>query len=126
MVADAISFIMAKENCKIFAYVDDFIGVVPRAVAGTYFQVISDLLTEPGLPVNAEENTTLQVRTCLGITIKIDLATFKIEESKLHSIYEVCSHVRHRKFLSKKSFQSLIGKLISSISINVFTLLAYS
>ena len=29
MVADAISFIMAKENCKFFAYVDDFIGVAP-------------------------------------------------------------------------------------------------
>ena len=76
MVADAISFIMAKENCKTFAYVDDFIGVAPRAVASTHFQKLSDLLTELGLPMNPNKKTPpCRSLTCLGITINIDLAT---------------------------------------------------
>ena len=84
MVADAISFIMAKENCKIFAYVDDFIGVAPRAVAATHFQKLSDLLTELGLPMNPQKKTPpCRSLTCLGITINIDAATLQIEKSKL-------------------------------------------
>ena len=82
-------------------------------MAGTYFQKLSDLLTELGLPMNPDKkNPPCRSLTCLGITINIDSATLKIKESKLHSIYEVCTQVRHRKFLSKKTFQSLIGKLI--------------
>ena len=99
MVADAISFIMVKENCEIFAYVNDFIGVAPRAVAGTYFQKLSDILTELGLPMNPDKKTPpCRSLTCLGITINIDSATLKLEESKFHSIYEVCTQVRHIKF----------------------------
>ena len=110
MVADAISFIMAKENCKIFAYMDDFIAVAPRPVAVTHFQKLSDLLTELGLPMNPQKKTPpCRSLTCLGITIDIDATTLQIKKSKLQAIYEAW---RHKKFLSKKTFQSLIGKLI--------------
>ena len=105
MVADAISFIMAKENCKIFAYVDDFIGVAPRAVAAAHFQRLSDLLTELGLPMNPQKKTPpCRSLTCLGITINIQSATLQIEKSKLQAIHEACLHISHKKFLSKKTF----------------------
>ena len=104
---------MAKENCKIFAYVDDFIGVASRPVAATHFQKLSDLLTELGLPMNPHKKTPpCRSLTCLGITIDIDAATLQIDKSKLQAIYEACLQIRHKKFFSKKTFQSLIGKLI--------------
>ena len=50
--------------------------------------------------------------TCLGITINIDAATLQIEKSKIQAIYAACLQFSHKQFLSKKTCQSLIGKLI--------------
>ena len=53
-----------------------------------------------------------KVVTCLGIVVNIVDGTLSIAPDKLESIYQVCCQVATKKSLSKKSFQSLIGKLI--------------
>ena len=50
--------------------------------------------------------------TCLGIVVNIPDGTLSIAPDKLQSIYQVCWQVATKKSLSKKSYQSLIGKLI--------------
>ena len=50
--------------------------------------------------------------TCLGISINIEAKTLSIDNAKLVAIYEECICVLGRKFLTRKSFQSLLGKLI--------------
>ena len=48
--------------------------------------------------------------TCLGVVVNIPDGTLSIAPEKLQSIYQMCFATK--KSLSKKSYQSLIGKLI--------------
>ena len=50
--------------------------------------------------------------TALGIEIDINENTISITEDKLQSIYEECVRVNNSKYLSRRSFQSLLGKLL--------------
>ena len=50
--------------------------------------------------------------TCLGITIDLDANSISIESTKLEEIYIECLKVRGKITISKKQFQSLLGKLI--------------
>ena len=50
--------------------------------------------------------------TCLGINIDISHNTLSIDHDKLLAIYQECTRVRTKKYLTKKSYQSLLGKLI--------------
>ena len=121
MVADAISFIMAKENCKIFAYMDDFIGVAPRAVAATHFQKLSDLLTELGLPMNPQKKTPpCRSLTCFGITINIDAATLQLTNQKSRLYVQLVYRSATKSSYLRKPFSLLLAN--SSMSTNVCNL----
>ena len=50
--------------------------------------------------------------TCLGIHVDIVNSSLSIDQAKLHAIHSECVQVSNKKYLSKKSFQSLLGKLI--------------
>ena len=113
MVADAISYVMASSGCVITPYIDDFIVVAPRDQATKQFDQLSGLLDKLGLPMNpAKKTPPCDTLTCLGITVSIPDGTLSIAPDKLHSIHEACCQVATKKFLSKKSYQSLLGKLI--------------
>ena len=113
MVADAISHIMGKNNCKIFPYLDDLVIVSPRDNAEKKFYILVDLITELGLPMNQDKKTPLsKILICLSITFDIDSGTLSIDKHKLKDIYQECIQVSHKKFLSRRKFQSLLGKLL--------------
>ena len=113
LVADAIAYIMAQEGCKVLAYVDDFLVVAERHMALAFYNRLSNLFTELGLPMNLDKRTPpAKSLTCLGISINIEANTLSIDNAKLVAIYEECIHVIGKKYLTKKSFQSLLGKLI--------------
>ena len=77
------------------------------------FSTLCDLLQELGLPLNKNKVTPPTKKlTCLGIDIDIDNNTMSIAQDKLSTIYEECLAVSNKKYLSKQSFQSLLGKLI--------------
>ena len=40
MVADAIVHIMAKLGCKVFTYIDDFVGICTRSKGQHYFKAL--------------------------------------------------------------------------------------
>ena len=50
--------------------------------------------------------------TCLGIHIGINASSHSIDQAKLQSIHNKCLQVSAHKYLSKKRYQSLLGKLI--------------
>ena len=113
LVADAICYIMAQEGCKVLAYVDDFLVVAERHMAEKFYNRLSELFTELGLPMNLDKKTPpAKCLTCLGISINIEANTLSIDNAKLVAIHEECMRVCGRKYLTKKSFQSLLGKLI--------------
>ena len=45
-VSDSVTFIMAQNGIKMFAYIDNYIMVSPRASSDTEFQCLASLLTE--------------------------------------------------------------------------------
>ena len=113
MVADAIVHIMAKLGCKVFAYIDDFIGVCTRSKGQHYFKTLYDLITELGLPINPDKvDPPTTELTCLGISISIGNSTLAIDQKKLDEIYQECCLTLELKYLSRQKFQSLLGKLL--------------
>ena len=113
MVSDAISYVMVSYGCVINAYIDDFIVVAPRSQAKEQYDQLSDLLDTLGLPMNPSKKTPpCEALTCLGIVVNIPEGTLSIAPAKLQSIHQTCCQVATKKSLSKKSYQSLIGKLI--------------
>ena len=101
MVSDAVTFIMQKHGAKIFAYIDDYVGIADA------------LLIRLGLPINQQKlSPPSKTLTCLGVHINIPDASLSIDQEKLMAIHKECFHVANKKYLSKKNFQSLLVKLI--------------
>ena len=112
-MAEAISYIMAQEGCKVLAYVDDFLVVAEWHMAQKFYNRLSDLFIELGLPMNMEKRTPpSKILTCLGISIDIETNTLSIDREKLLTTHEECLQVAAKKYLTKRAFQLLLGKLI--------------
>ena len=72
-VSDAVTFVMASHGVRIFAYINDYILVSPRATANDHFQRLASTLTELGLPSNPDKQTSpCRNLTCLGIRFDLD------------------------------------------------------
>ena len=104
---------MACHEAKMFAYIDDYILVSPKATADAHFQRLASLLTDLGLPSNQDKQTPpCRTLTCLGIQIDLDHNIMSIDPDKLSSILSECIAVKNKKYLSRTAFQSLLGKLL--------------
>ena len=113
MVSDAVVHVMRESGASVFAYIDDYIGISPRRDAMRHFRQLHKLMQELGLPINVDKlNPPCKDLTCLGIRIQIPEASLSIDPHKLRDIHDECLHITHRKYLSRKDFQSLLGKLI--------------
>ena len=113
MVSDAVTFIMHKHGAKIFAYIDDYIGISDACDAKRHFNDLHALLIHLGLPINQQKlSPPSKTLTCLGVHIDIPKASLSIDQEKLISIHKECFHIADKKYLSRKNFQSLLGKLI--------------
>ena len=113
MTSDAILHIMKHHDCKIFLYIDDFIIVSEENDAMRHYQTLFDLFTELGLPMDQNKlSPPTRTLTCLGVTIDLDKNSIYIEKSKMEEIYNECILTRSKKFLTRRQFQSLLGKLI--------------
>ena len=104
---------MAKKGCKIFAYIDDFVGVCTRSKGKQHFKALYDLITDLGLPINPDKvDPPATELTCLGISINIDKSTLAIDQKKIEAIYQECCLTLELKYLNRQKFQSLLGKLL--------------
>ena len=113
MVSDAVTFIMQKHGAKIFAYIDDYIGISEASDAMRHFNDLHALLIRLGLPINQQKlSPPSKTLTCLGVHIDTPKASLSIDQDKLTSIHKECFHIVDKKYLSRKNFQSLLGKLI--------------
>ena len=113
LVADVITHIMKHKGFQTFAYIDDFMFVNSKPKAQQAFDTLTDLLQELGLPMNADKRTPpTRSLTCLGICIDIENNTLSIDSEKIEAIYEHCVNIIHRKTISRRQLQSLLGKLL--------------
>ena len=108
MLSEAIVHIMSKRGFKIFAYIDDFVAILPSNMANEAFQALYELIRELGLPINLDKMIPpCKALTCLGIYIDLEAKTLNIDSEKLKAIHEECHLTRLKKHLSRKTFQSL-------------------
>ena len=63
-------------------------------------------------PQTRTKSPPTRVLTCLGITIDLDNNSLSIEQSKMGQIFEEWILVSKKSSLTKKQFQSLLGKLL--------------
>ena len=83
-----------------------------RETAEEKFCVAVDLIEQLGLPVNLQKLSPPDSRvTCLGIVIDISNNTLSIDPEKIKDIRLHCISCLGKSFLSKRAFQSLLGKL---------------
>ena len=54
-VSDTVMFILSKKGIRMFAYVDDYSLISPKATADHHFDTLASLLLELGLPSNPEK-----------------------------------------------------------------------
>ena len=59
MMSGTVIYIMSKENCHTFVYIDDFILVAEENDANHHFKKLSAIFDELGLSMNAEKHSPL-------------------------------------------------------------------
>ena len=113
LTSDAISDAMHHQGRHVFAYIDDYILVATEDSAHSQFKDLSDLISDLGLPMNPYKKIApTRTLTCLGISIDLDANTLSIEKNKLEEIYAECLQVSTKTHLTRKKYQSLLGKLM--------------
>ena len=113
LTSDAISDAMRRKGRHIFAYIDDYILVSTEDSAYSHFEDLYDLISDLGLPINLDKKTPPTRRlTCLGISFDLDANTLSIGKNKLQEIYAECLQVSTKTYLTRRKFQSLLGKLM--------------
>ena len=55
MVSDAVTHILKASGCRIFPYIDNYVGVASRNGAHCQFCLLYDLLSSLGLPINNDK-----------------------------------------------------------------------
>ena len=113
MVCDAITYVMAKRQHKVLAYIDDYILITPPDTATQAFDELFQLLQNLGLPINYKKVCPpCRALTCLEIFVNLDENTLSIDQNKLQSILPECQKFVTKKHTTKKGLQALLGKLI--------------
>ena len=114
MVSDAVTFIMQQHGAKVFAYIDDYIGISEACDARRHFDDLHALLLRLGLPINQQKlSPPSKTLICLGVQIDIPKASLSIDHEKLLSIHKECFHIA-----GKNTFQ---GKISSPYWASSFT-----
>ena len=104
ITSGTILHIMKCHDCKIFAYIDDFIIVSQENDARRHYQALFDLFTELGLPMNQDKlSPPIRTLTYLGVTIDLDKNLIYIEKNKMEEIYRECLLTRSKKIPYKAS-----------------------
>ena len=78
-----------------------------------HFHKLTNLFDELGLPMNKDKCCPpSRILTCLGITMDLDNNSLSTETTKQEDIYSESLQVRPKSTISRRQFQSLLGKLI--------------
>ena len=112
-VTDAIRFICNNNQIWLFNYCDDLIGIEYPENVQFAFNFTKNLVQDLGFPVNLDKLVSpSSVATCIGIEISVCDMIFRIPHEKLTAIRDLCIYWSSKRSITKKQFQSLLGKLL--------------
>ena len=113
-VTDSIVAILARLGVVAHMYLDDLIVVSHTLeAANAQYDIARSLLAELGLPEAHDESQTPWTSIkWLGITIDSVNGTLSIPQEKLAETIELIKAFSTRRSISRKQFQSLLGKIM--------------
>ena len=112
MCTSDISAYFRQKNITMYPYIDDCLFVLESDPALDQFRFAKDVICKLGLPINGDKLTPPSTKiTCLGIVVDILANTLSIDLEKINDIKAHCLNTASKKFLSRRAFQSLLGKL---------------
>ena len=104
---------LAKEGIVIWNYIDNTFTALEAEEAGDKFQILCDLITDLGLPLNPDKvqppSDSIEI---MGVEVNAVLKTIAIPQTKLADIVRTVDEFSRKTFMSKKELQSLLGKLL--------------
>lgn len=113
-VANAIVYILGKENHQILAYWDDYAACHPTLEQATAtYRRFKQLASELGLQL-AEKKCVSPTKEIewLGYRLNSDRMSIEIPKNKLEEVLKECEQWLTKKKAAKKMIQKLSGKLI--------------
>ena len=111
-VTGALAHIYRKPGYFLLNYVDDFVGAEKADIASDAYIRLGEVLSQAGLPENAGKATPpSQVIEFLGVTFNALEGTMEVSLHRLDEIHELLDLWRDKEEMSRKSLESLIGKL---------------
>lgn len=113
-MANAIVFIMAKDNHTITAYLDDLGGCHPSLNSATHaYQRFLNLASELGLELSPNKCSPPSTAVeWLGYHVDSTNLSITIPTEKLQEVLSECERWLNRDRASKRMIQAIIGKLI--------------
>ena len=112
LCTSAISAFLSKNDIIMYPYIDDCVFILNSHNALEKFQFAYSLIEGLGLPINPNKVAyPNKCVSCLGIRVDIDKNTISIEPEKIAEIHTHCIEASRKIYLTKRAFQSLLGKL---------------
>ena len=111
--SDAIRFMLQEDGIHVWNYIDDTFTAVESVGSEEKFHTICDLITSLGLPLNADKVAPPDTRMdIMGIFVDVENKILTIPENKMKEVIECVESFVHKRIISKRELQSLIGKLV--------------
>ena len=104
---------MKQQNCTIFNYVDDLMGIGPVSTVHTAYSFLLNLLEKLGFPISTSKLESPSTKgNCLGVIIDTIASTLSVPDKKLKEILGKCNSAYNKENLTKRELQSIIGSLM--------------
>ena len=72
---------MAKQNCTVYPYIDDIIGLQNTVHAAAAFQTLQNLINSLGLHINPKKlEAPTSSMVCIGILVDIEAGLLQIPD----------------------------------------------
>lgn len=121
MFATALQHIVTHHanNIKMLHYLDDFLFIGDtKSVCQTYLDIFHHICKTIGIPLSPEKTTLPSTNTIfLGIELDSSLQCARLPQDKLISYSSDVQSVLNKRTITKRSLQSIIGKLNFATSV---------
>ena len=110
---DVIRHIMQSKNVRVYNYIDNVICVHQHHNARQEFDALYSLFEFLGLPINPKKVVPpATALTCMGINVDVASGVISIPQDKCLQILDMCRIFIHKKHVTRRRLQSLLGKLL--------------
>jgi len=95
-------------------YLDDFITIIPAALAHTIPQMETDYIAITdilGIPRNDKKNQSGSIISVLGLEIDTNLFTLRVPEDKMERAFKATSQALQQESITLKEIEALAGFL---------------